>query len=187
MASVRVFGPGGRPPPVPVVAPGRGRRPGRLLGGKGEPWGNCSQAPRVCHHAWMALAGGMPLHQGFLQPHLGNGASFLPWSIPQGFGEAQARQQLWKQFREWGRGWERGRPLPVIPRDPKRGTMCLRSVFGPPPPEGSVFPQCLILFLLEAVELPQHYPHRIHFSWPGPKRGALCQAWKRTLNHLCPK
>lgn len=35
--------------------------------------------------------------------------------------------------------------------------------------EGGVFPHRLIMFLLEAVELPQHYPHQIHFSWLGPK------------------
>lgn len=52
------------------------------------------------------------------------------------------------------------------------------SVFGPCSGRRCFPPAVEFVFLLETVEPSQHYPHQIHFSWPGPKRGSSCQAWK---------
>lgn len=53
--------------------------------------------------------------------------------------------------------------------------------------EGGAFPHGVIMFLLEAIELPQHCPHQIHFSRPGPQRGLLVPGLETNTGPSLPK
>lgn len=89
-------------------------------------------------------------------------ASLLPWPVPPGsVKEAQ------------GVGPTPGRePPPFWAQSSPRCSPSAGQYLALLPPAAS------FMFLLEALELPQHYPHQVHCSWPGPQRAASCQAWK---------